>query len=104
MDINDIRALSDNELINRLDCYLNNTDDNYYTINWTNDLNALYWTLNSKQSIFQCAFVDNLYRIIGHHDHMQIEAVLASPKFRAQALLLTLIEERKNIFSPKGTK
>jgi hypothetical protein len=48
----------------------------------------------AQSGSFQCAFVNNLYKVIGHHDHMEVEAVLAEIVPRAEALYLTLKETK----------
>ena len=54
------------------------------------DLDEINHYVLSKDGPFQVAFVNNLYTVIGHHDHMEVEAVLATARLRAEALLLTL--------------
>ena len=39
----------------------------------------------------QMDFVDNLRRITDHHDFMEYEIVLATPRKKAEALLMTLV-------------
>ncbi len=73
------------------DCYLYGqlamlTDGKVYRT----DLNVLNEFILSQGGPFQVAFVNNLRTVVGHHDHMEIEIVLASARLRSEALLLTL--------------
>ena len=60
---------------------------------FTEDLNVVNSHVLNQDGPFQCEFVRVLYLLIGHHDHMEVEAVLARPRIRAEALYLTLINK-----------
>jgi hypothetical protein len=64
----------------------------YKEENYCGDLNHIHTVLNSKDSAFKCKFAYFLYRLIGHHDHMEIEAITCGARVRAEALLLSLQE------------
>lgn len=54
------------------------------------DLNAMYELVMSLPLEKQVQFAHELYNILGHHDHVEIEAINASAKQRALAFLITM--------------
>ncbi len=54
------------------------------------DLNSINHYVLSRGGPFQVTFVNNLRNVIGHHDHAEVEIVLATARLRAEALLMTL--------------
>lgn len=66
---------------------------NIYRPDYLNDLNAMHdacrqmWT--TKGMPWQVKYNHNLYQVIGHHDHMEHEAIHATAMQRAEAFYLT---------------
>ena len=83
MDLSEVQALTDKELHHEVSS-LTNAEV------WTDDINEMIEFILKQTGPFQIAYVQNLYTIIGHHDHMEVEAVLAKPRQRCEALLITL--------------
>lgn len=94
LNIYDIRELSDKEVETELHNILNYEPHlfEYIEKQWSTNLNSIYDEIRKRDSLFVHKFVDNLYKFIGHHDFMEIEAIVSGPQLRARALLLTLIE------------
>jgi hypothetical protein len=84
-DIYYYEKMSDNKLLKELSKVIGIKDSAFIF-----DLNAINKFVLSKDGPFQCRYVKNIYLIIGHHDHQEIEAVLATSKIRIIALLQTL--------------
>jgi len=61
--------------------------------NFGENINIVNDFVLAQDRPFQCEFVRVLYLLIGHHDHMEVEAILARPRIRAEALYLTLINK-----------
>lgn len=57
------------------------------------DLNAMHEVVMALPSAKQVAFVTNLWHVLGHHDHVEVEAVNATAMQRAIAYIMTM--ERK---------
>ena len=83
MNISEVQSLTDEELFNELVSLTNGEV-------WIGDINEIIEFILKQSGPFQIAYVQNLYTIIGHHDHMEVEAVLAKPRQRVEALLMTL--------------
>ena len=83
--------MSDKELNARIMQHLNKLCYDY-----CGNMNHIYEALKSKDGALQCKFVYFLYRLIGHHDHMEVEAITCGPRMRAEALALTLDEIERN--------
>ena len=82
-----IKEISDNDL-NACIMQLLNTR----CYNYCNDLNHIHEAMKPLDGAFKCKFAYFLYRLIGHHDHMEIEAITCGARVRAEALLLSLQE------------
>ena len=79
------KDMSDDELFDSLTQLSGIVDRNFMT-----DLNAINEFVLSKDGPFQCKFAHNVYNVIEHHDHCEVEAILATAKLRVIALLQTL--------------
>lgn len=81
-NIDEVRKIKLCQLVREI-CELS---DNQYVNVRDVDLDVINEYVLSQSGPFQCSFVNNIYTLIGHHDHMEVEAVLARPRVRAMAL------------------
>ena len=57
---------------------------------YLNDLNAMHEAVCNQGIPFCISFYHSLLTVIGHHDHMEMEAVIATAAQRAEAFVLAM--------------
>ena len=62
----------------------------YDVPDYLNDLNAMHEAVCNQGLPFCVSFYHALLIVIGHHDHMEMEAVIATAAQRAEAFILAM--------------
>lgn len=69
-----------------------NSSGNKVSIDFCSDYNLIIPLVRQLSTSQQVTYVNNLYALLGYHDHVEYEAVNATARQRAEAYLLTVKE------------